>query len=80
MCVGFSPFCYCSGLLISAAGTCLFAEAFSLFSGSFPRTPLSLGLAEEADFIGLEVLLECFFSVDDCSAAMFSMTIQKQKR
>lgn len=80
MCVGFPPFCYCSGLLIAAAGNCLFAEAFTLFSVSFPRIPLSLGVAEEADFIGMEVLLECFFSVDHCSAAMFSMAIQNQKR
>lgn len=41
---------------------------------------MSLGVAEEADFIGMKMLLECFFSVDHCSAAMFSMTIQKQKR
>lgn len=72
----FPPFCCCSGLLVSAAGTCLFAEAFALFSLSLPRTPLSLGVAEEADFIGVKVLLGCFFSVDHCSAAMFSMTIQ----
>lgn len=72
--------CYCSGLLIAAAGKCLFAEAFTLFSMSFPRTPLSLGVAEEADFIGIKMLLECFLSVDHCSAAMFSMTIQKRKR
>lgn len=76
----FPPFCCCSGLLIAAAGKCLFAEAFTLFSVSLPRTPLSLGVAEEADFIGMEVLLECFFSVDHCSAAVFSMTIQNQKR
>lgn len=81
MCVGFfPPFRYCSGLLIAAAGKCLFAEAFALFSMSFPRTPLSLGVAEEADFIGMEMLLECFFSVNHCSAAVFSMPIQNQKR
>lgn len=75
----FPPFCCCNGLLISAAGKCLFAEAFTLFSVCFPRTSFSLGVAEEADLIGVEVLLECFFSVDHCSAAMFSMTIQNEK-
>lgn len=80
VCWFFPPFRYCSGLLIAAAGKCLFAEAFALFSMSFPRTPLSLGVAEEADFIGMELLLECFFSVNHCSAAVFSMPIQKQKR
>lgn len=61
MCVGFSPLLLLQCLLVSAAGKCLFAEAFTLFSPSFPRTPLSLGVAEEADFIGVEVLLGCFF-------------------
>lgn len=80
MWVCFSPSCCCSALRMAAAGQCLFAEAFALFSVSFPRTPLSLGVAEEAGFIGMEVLLECFFSGDHCSAAVFSMAIQKQKR
>lgn len=76
----FPLFCYCSGLLIAAAGKCLFAEVFTLSRVSSPRTPLSLGVAEEADFIAMKLLLECFFSVDHCSAVTFSMTTQNQKR
>lgn len=51
----FLSFCYCSGLLIAAAEKCVFAEAFAMSSMSFPRTLLSLGVAEEAEGIGMKM-------------------------
>lgn len=51
----FFTFCCCSDLLIAAAEKCIFAKAFTMFSMSFPRTLLSLGVAEEAECIGMKM-------------------------
>lgn len=47
-CFFFFPICYCSDLLIAAAEKRIFAEVFTMFTTSVPRTPLCLGVAEEA--------------------------------